>query len=98
MILTAAGLGEEALAPALSALSRLHVAALLPPSTQVSELLMPLKVKFGQDCWCKVSIEVTPLALQQQQQQQQPRLAGPDDSGLAAAVASAAGMTLAART
>lgn len=96
MILTAAGVGEEALAPALSALSRLHVAALLPPSTQVSELLMPLKVKFGQDCWCKVSLEVTPLALQQQQQP--PRLAGPDDSGLAAAVASAAGMTLTART
>jgi hypothetical protein len=57
---------------------------------------MPLKVKFGQDCWCKVSLEVTPLAIQQQRQQQQQQLVVADDS-LAAAMASAAGMTLTGR-
>jgi hypothetical protein len=93
MILAAAGSCEADVAPALTALSRLHAAALLPPSAQVGELLMPLKVKFGQPCWCKVSLDVTPLALQQQQQQ---GVGGED--GLAAAVASAAGMSLAPRT
>jgi hypothetical protein len=63
---------------------------------QVGELLMPLKVKFGQPCWCKVSLDVTPLALQQQQQQGVVGVSG--DDGLAAAVASAAGMSLAPRT
>ena len=94
MVLTAAGLTEE-VSPALSALSRLHVAALLPPSQQLSDLLLPLKAKFGQDCWCRVSLEVTPLALQQQQQQQQGGVRGVGGDGVAAAVAAAAaGMNL----
>jgi hypothetical protein len=58
---------------------------------------MPLKVKFGQDCWCKVSLEVTPLAIQQQRQQQQQQQLMVADDSLAAAMASAAGMTLTGR-
>uniref|UniRef100_A0A383WMH2 Uncharacterized protein n=1 Tax=Tetradesmus obliquus TaxID=3088 RepID=A0A383WMH2_TETOB len=28
--------------------------------------MLPLKAKFGQDCWCRVAAEVAPLELQQQ--------------------------------
>jgi len=97
MVLAAAGVSEGDVVPALTALSRLHVAALLPPSQQLSELLMPLKVKFGQECWCKVSLEVTPLALQQQQRQQQHQLVGVEDSLAAAVASAAAGMNLGGR-
>jgi hypothetical protein len=64
---------------------------------QEAELLMPLRVKFGQECWCKVSLEVTPLALQQQQAAAAAAAMAAEDS-LAAAVASAAAdMTLTGR-
>jgi hypothetical protein len=90
MLLTAAGLSEAQVLPAVSALARLHAAALLPPSPHVAELLLPLKVKFGQECWCKVSLDVTPLALQQQQ----PSLLLLREDSQAATVAAAAGMNL----
>jgi hypothetical protein len=68
---------------------------------QEAELLMPLKVKFGQECWCKVSLEVTPLALQQQQAAAAAAAmaaAVAAEDRVAAAVASAAAdMTLAGR-
>lgn len=67
-VLAAAGYTEADVASVVSALARLHLAARLPPSAQLNELLMPLKAKFGQDCWCRVATAV-PALLQQQQQQ-----------------------------
>jgi len=63
-VLAAAGLTEGQLEAVLAALGRLHVAAAMPPSPQLAELLQPLKLKFGQDCWCCVSMRISPLALQ----------------------------------
>lgn len=68
MVLAVAGFTECDVAPVVAVLGRLHVAARNPPTTQLTELLMPLKVKFGQDCWCRVSTDV-PAILQQQMQQ-----------------------------
>jgi hypothetical protein len=84
-VLAAAGLTEGDVARALAVLSRLHVSALLPPSGQLAELLMPLKVKFGQDCWCQVAAGVTPLSLQHSGAP-----AGGNGGAAAAAVAAAA--------
>jgi hypothetical protein len=41
----------------------LHAAA--AAGGQGGQLLLPLKAKFGQDCWCRVAAEVTPLDMQQ---------------------------------
>ncbi|WIA44296.1 hypothetical protein OEZ86_007099 [Tetradesmus obliquus] len=80
LLLAAAGMSAQQAQPAVAALARLHAAAAAaaPGSGQLAELLLPLKAKFGQDCWCRVAAEVAPLELQQQaavqapvQQQQQ---------------------------
>lgn len=60
-VLAVAGYTEGELAPLIAALGRLHVAARNPPTAQLNELLMPLKIKFGQECWCRVSTDVAPL-------------------------------------
>lgn len=57
-VLSAAGFTEAEVAPIVPALGRLHIAACHPSTAQLEELLMPMKVKFGQDCWCKVSTDV----------------------------------------
>eukprot|EP00775_Hariotina_reticulata_P007577 gene7577-7780_t len=66
-VLAAAGVTEGQVEAVLAALGRLHVAAAVPPSLQLAELLQPLKLKFGQDCWCRVAHSIPPLALQDQQ-------------------------------
>jgi hypothetical protein len=66
LVLTAAGSSAAQVQPAVAALQRLHAAAAAAPaSAQLAELLLPLKAKFGQDCWCRVAAEVTPLDMQQ---------------------------------
>jgi hypothetical protein len=64
-VLTAAGSSAAQVQPAVAALRRLHAAAAAPACAQLAELLLPLKAKFGQDCWCRVAAEVTPLDMQQ---------------------------------
>ncbi|WIA44295.1 hypothetical protein OEZ86_007098 [Tetradesmus obliquus] len=66
LLLAAAGMSAQQAQPAVAALARLHAAAAAPGSGQLAELLLPLKAKFGQDCWCRVAAEVAPLELQQQ--------------------------------
>jgi hypothetical protein len=65
LVLAAAGSSEQQVGPALAALQALHAAS-AGATGQVGELLLPLKAKFAQDCWCRVAAEVTPLQLQQQ--------------------------------
>eukprot|EP00879_Flechtneria_rotunda_P011673 GHRR01012193.1.p1 GENE.GHRR01012193.1~~GHRR01012193.1.p1 ORF type:complete len:326 (+),score=95.11 GHRR01012193.1:278-1255(+) len=60
MMLTAAGLTQADVSPALAALQRLHMVTTAPASPQLAELLMPFKAKFSQDCWCRVAVDVTP--------------------------------------
>jgi hypothetical protein len=69
LVLSAAGSSAQQVQPAVAALARLHGAA-AAAAGHLAELLLPLKAKFGQDCWCRVAAEVVPLELQQQQQQQ----------------------------
>jgi hypothetical protein len=66
LVLAAAGSSAQQVGPALAALKALQAAA-AGATGQVGELLLPLKAKFAQDCWCRVAAEVTPLQLQQQQ-------------------------------
>ncbi|KAF6264594.1 cyclin-like protein [Scenedesmus sp. NREL 46B-D3] len=68
LVLTAAGMTAQQVQPAVAVLRRLHAAAVAPATAQLAELLLPVKVKFGQDCWCRMAAEVTPLDMQQQQQ------------------------------
>jgi hypothetical protein len=64
LLLAAAGSSIEQIAPAVSMLRGLHAAA-AAAGGQAGQLLLPLKAKFGQDCWCRVATEVTPLDMQQ---------------------------------
>lgn len=64
-VLAAAGLAEHDVAPALAMLGRLHAAACRPASSQLAELLAPLRTKFSADTWCRVSLDVLPMVLQQ---------------------------------
>jgi hypothetical protein len=68
LVLSAAGSSAQQVQPAVAALARLHAAAAAAAGAgHLAELLLPLKAKFGQDCWCRVAAEVAPLELQQQQ-------------------------------